>query len=712
MKKHLMAIALAIVMCLAVLSGCSVAKVFEKDLQVALMVDGELYGTYTVNIFNNAVVTEPEKEGYQFKGWSPKEDWTEGVDSEDLILPNAGLLRYDDVKEYVANNSDSVILYAAFTVIPTRDLVIAWYDKETTSGLNQSFMDSFEVKMKDYLTTQNYTPETMDIVIRGYAGDVGTTCSAIKRDGDVDIMFGWSSTSNLVNTGGLVEGVDFLQNVGGITIGDKSRYVARCTSTELSKLIFVWIQTEYGSNEVVQPVDPVDTPDTPDNPEDMRTSITLPDAGEAATSNKLKIAWYDNSKSGLDEATMAEFKTKLEEYLTSQGYNLSELDISIKGYDGTVEPSCADILADGDVDIMVGWAANINSTGKLVEGTDYIVNVSGITIGTTSRYAAWLTNTDLSKLAFIWILEEYGNYTVTVGEEEPEPTPEPEPEPATTYNIVVAWYNNSKSGLDEDTMAAFKEKLEAYLAAQNYDLSYVTITIRAYDGKVGESCSEIKEAGDVDIMVGWASTDNLVNTGGLVEGVDFLENVEGITIGSVERYAARLTDTDFCKLVYSWIQSEYGASEEEPEPEPEPATTYNIVVAWYDNSKSGLDEDTMAAFKEKLEAYLAAQNYDLSYVTITIRAYDGKVGESCSEIKEAGDVDIMVGWASTDNLVNTGGLVEGVDFLENVEGITIGSVERYAARLTDTDFCKFVYSWIQSEYGAGEGVASLASTAE
>lgn len=706
MKKHLIAAAMAIVMCLAVLSGCSVVKVFEDDLQVALMLDGELYGTYTVNIFNNAVVAEPEKEGYQFKGWSPKEDWTEGTDSEDLILPNTGLIRYDDVKDYVAGDSDSVTLYATFTAIPKRDLVIAWYNKEGTSGLNQSYMDAFETNMKSYLTTQGYTPESMDIVIRGYEGDVGTSCSAMKKDGDVDIMVGWAATSNLVNTGGLVEGVDFLQNVSGITIGAKSRYVARCTSTDLSKLIFVWIQTEYGSGEVVQPVDPDPTPDNPDNPDNPivpeRTPITLPDVGEAATSNKLKIAWYAKSAtSGIDEAAMTAFKTKLEEYLTSQGYNLSSLEITIKGYEGTVEPSCAEILEDGDVDIMVGWAANIGTTGKLVEGTDYIVNVSGITIGTSSRYAAWLTNTDISKLAFTWILEEYGNYTVTKVE---EPDPTPDPAPATTYNIVVAWYNNSKSGLDETTMAAFKEKLEIYLTAQNYDLSDVTITIRAYDGKVGESCSEIKKAGDVDIMVGWAATDNLVNTGGLVEGVDFLENVGGITIGSVERYTARLTDTELCKLVYNWIQSEYGAGEEEPDPtpDPDPVETYTLIVAWYNlESTTGLNETIIANFESALKTYLTSQGYDLANVSITLRAYDNDVATSCGNILTDGDVDIMLGWGK--NLTTTG----GISPIENVSGISMGGKSRYITLLTETELAKLVFDWIQTD----EGLASLVSVA-
>ena len=56
MKKRWLAILIAIATCLAVLSGCSFVKVFEKDVQVVLRNGEEYVGTYTVNIFNNAVV--------------------------------------------------------------------------------------------------------------------------------------------------------------------------------------------------------------------------------------------------------------------------------------------------------------------------------------------------------------------------------------------------------------------------------------------------------------------------------------------------------------------------------------------------------------------------------------------------------------------------------------------------------------------------------
>ena len=189
MKKYLIAALIAMMTCLAVLSGCAAVKGLERDVQVILENDGEYVGTYTVNQYNNAVVPEMEKEDLMFRGWSVLEDWTE-EDGDYYLTENTGLIRYDDIKDFVVGDSLSITLYAAYAPIPARDLVIAWYDKETTSGLNQSYMDSFKTQLYAYLTSQGYSPESMDIVIRGYSGDVGTTCSEIMKDSDVDIMVG------------------------------------------------------------------------------------------------------------------------------------------------------------------------------------------------------------------------------------------------------------------------------------------------------------------------------------------------------------------------------------------------------------------------------------------------------------------------------------------------------------------------------------------
>ena len=127
----------------------------------------------------------------------------------------------------------------------------------------------------------------------------------------------------------------------------------------------------------------------------------------------------------------------------------------------------------------------------------------------------------------------------------------------------MAWYNNTKSGLTQAIMDDFVTALKAHLTSQGKDVSKIDIVIRAYDGKVGESCAAIKAAGDVDIMVGWSTTSNLVGTGGLTAGTDLLQNYGDITLtgSTTARYAARIADDELTKLVYNWILTTYGGTD-------------------------------------------------------------------------------------------------------------------------------------------------------
>ena len=491
MKKRFIPLLLAISICLAALSGCAIVKGLEKDLQVVLECNGEYYGSYTINIFNNAVVPEPEApEGEMFSGWAVQE-------GGEPISANKGLIRYDDVKEYIKGDRLSITLYAVFEGRPQRDLVIAWYAKSSTSGIGQADMDSFETKLHDFLSAQGYDPAGMDIVIRGYDGGVGDSCAAIQKDGDVDIMVGWSNSGNLTDKGGFVEGEDFLENIGGITIGEKERYTARKTDTELVRLVYAWIQNEYGTGAASDPAKP-------------------------STEQDLVIAWYaKSSTSGIEQSDMDAFEAKLHEYLEDEGYDPAEMDILIRGYEGSVGDSCAAIQSDGDVDIMVGWSNNKNltETGGFVEGQDFLENVGGITIGEKERYTARKTDTELARLVYIWIQNEYG-----------EGAAPDSAKPGTQWDLVIAWYAKSDtSGIRQSDMDTFEAKLHKYLADQGYDVTGMDILIRGYEGGVSKSCAAIQSDGDVDIMVGWSNNKNLTETGGFAEGRDFLENAGGIT---------------------------------------------------------------------------------------------------------------------------------------------------------------------------------------
>ena len=544
MKKGFVAVAVLIVLFMAV-TGCSKAQ--AKDIQVVLQVNGEIFDVVKVNSFNNAVVKEPAaQDGRIFKGWTLQESWEESeVDSVPLI-PNKGLVRYDDVKDAIKGNASSVILRAVFGAIPRRDLVVAWYSKESTSGLNQGHMDVFKDKLFAYLTSLGYSPDKMDIVIRDYNGNVGDTCAAITKDADVDITVGWSSSSNLTGTGGWVEGKDFLENVGGITIGAKARYSARLSDTELSKLVYTWIQSEFGEGAAA-PATPAAEP----APVETKAEEPVVEASPAASDShdNLVIAWYaKEGTSGMNQSYIDAFTTKLVEFLGSRGYS-SDI-VVLRSYDGKVGETCAAISADGDVDLTIGWSStsNLTSTGGWVEGKDFLENVGNVTIGEKARYAARISDDYLSRLVFAWIQNEFGEGGVEL--------PEAEAQALIEGNIVIAWYaKEGTSGMNQSYIDAFQAKLVEYLASQGYTTDKVVL--RGYDGKVGETCAAITSDGDVDITIGWSSTSNLTSTGGWVEGKDFLENIGNITIGAKARYAARLTDTDLSKLVYAWILSEF-----------------------------------------------------------------------------------------------------------------------------------------------------------
>lgn len=375
MKKYVIAVLLVIAMCLTVLAGCSL-RFLEKDVKVTLNSDGENLGCYTVNSFNNAIVPRPDVpekyEGLTFIGWTAQENWEKLAPKDIKVSANKELIRYDDVKDFVKKGS--ITLYAAFVKV---DLVVAWYDRESTSGLNDAYMDKFKDKMYAYLKSEGYSPEDMFIDIRGYSGTVAASCEKIMKDADVGIMVGWSSTSNLTGTGNMVEGKDFLENKGSITIGSKSRYAARLKDDDFVNLVFTWIKNTYGASAAI-----------PDDEEDTTGKI------------KLVIGWYSKEgTSGLNKQMITAFETALKEYLTAQAYNLDDYAILIRDLGSGDVASVQDIVtAKKDFDILLGMKA-INLGGIEIKDTQ-----ENVVMGAkTDRRIHLLSDSDIAVLVFEWL---------------------------------------------------------------------------------------------------------------------------------------------------------------------------------------------------------------------------------------------------------------------------------------------------------------------
>lgn len=470
MKKHLVATLLVAVMCLLTLSACSVVAGLENDVNITLNVNGNaLDGNYVVNTFNNAIVPVPEAhKGDVFLGWTADKDWQNKDIAGVALSQNKGLIRYDDVKDYAVDGK--ITLYAVFGVQPRHDIAVAWYDKEKTSGLNQGVMDEFLTALKAFLTTQGYTPDSMDIVVRGYAGNVGPTCGAIMDDGDIDIMVGWAAASNIEGTGGMTRGVDFLQNYGNIKLtgASKARYTAKLSDSEVVNKVYQWILSTYaGEGGATKDYDVADTPVVPDpdptpTPDPEPTPDTSVDYGK-----KLTVSIWNNTKGGwITEEQIVKLKTDFEAYLTEKGLDVSTLSITwrVEKDVTNVAALVAAVKAAGDVDFVLACGKNVNSDGNLTNLEK--LQVAESPYMAANRYIAVLNKDNPRLLAKVL-------YKFISGQDYPESDTALT---ITDKELTVSIWNNKKGEwITTEQIDKLKADFESYLTSKGVDLTTITI---------------------------------------------------------------------------------------------------------------------------------------------------------------------------------------------------------------------------------------------
>ncbi|MBQ0071318.1 MAG: hypothetical protein KBS81_05605, partial [Spirochaetales bacterium] len=480
MKRNLTSSIVIALIAVLFLTGCPFIGSLEKDVQVVIN-DGKTVKAYTVNQFNNAVVSAPEApEGKVFYGWTTLKDW-EGKDVESLpTTKSKGLVRYDEVKDYVVGESRSVEIYPIFIDAPRKDLVVGWYAKSGTSGIDQAAMDAFEAKLKDFLLASGYDMKTFDYGIKGYEGGVADSLALVKEDKNVDILVGWAASSNLTGTGGWVEGVDFLENVGNITIGTKARYAARLNERDITYKVYAWIQSEFGAAEAAPAPAPAPAPAVAPAPA-AETKTEAPAAAPVeapASSDTLVIGWYaKTATSGLDEAIMAKVEKGVKAFLSASGINKS---VVVKAYDGVVADVEAAVVSDANVDIMVGMKA-FAPAGYEMEV------IQDLTMGEkTGRRIHLLGRSEEAKAVFAWFGTEAAQARLLPGEE--------------TVELVLGWYaKTGTSGLDEEIMAEVEAAVKAFLAESAIKADVV---VKAYDGVVAAVEAAVVSDANVDIMVG------------------------------------------------------------------------------------------------------------------------------------------------------------------------------------------------------------------
>lgn len=619
MKKHLVATLLVAVMCLLTLSACSVVAGLEKDVNITLNVNGNaLDGNYVVNTFNNAIVPVPEApKGDVFLGWTADKDWQNKDIADVALSQNKGLIRYDDVKDYAVDGK--ITLYAVFGVQPRHDIAVAWYDKEKTSGLNQGVMDEFLTALKAFLTTQGYTPDSMDIVVRGYAGNVGPTCGAIMDDGDIDIMVGWAAASNIEGTGGMKRGVDFLQNYGNIKLtgASKARYTAKLSDSEVVNKVYQWILSTYaGEGGATKDYDVADTPVVPDpdpdpNPDDTKLTIT---------DTILTVSVWSNEGTWVSDAQLAKLKEDFNAYLTKRGVDVSTLAITWKVEEATkVAELGASVNAAGNIDFILGCGANVTTKGG-------VENVEKIAISSndymTGRMIAVLNKDNPRQLAKI--LWEFVSGTKfpeaeTPVDPDPTPTPDPKPTPDTSVDygkkLTVSIWNNTKGGwITEEQIAKLKTDFEAYLTEKGLDVSTLSITWRVETDvtNVAALVAAVKAAGDVDFVLACGKN---VNSDGNLTNLEKLQVAESPYMAA-NRYIAVLNKDNprlLAKVLYKFISGQ-------DYPESDTALTITdkelTVSIWNNKKGEWITTEQIDKLKADFESYLTSKGVDLTTITI------------------------------------------------------------------------------------------------
>ena len=170
---------------------------------------------------------------------------------KDKYIGAGKMVHWADVEEHKENST--VILKALMidkNEIPKvyHYVVIAWYDKVATSGLDQAKMDVFQDALFTHLRSINVTEEDLNsIVIRGYTGNVGTTCGQIMEDDDVDLMFGWSSIDNVTSTGGM-DPKSLLETITEYKVGEKNRTIHRLSDKETAITVLDWMKSDACRN--------------------------------------------------------------------------------------------------------------------------------------------------------------------------------------------------------------------------------------------------------------------------------------------------------------------------------------------------------------------------------------------------------------------------------------------------------------------------------
>ncbi|MCR5742006.1 MAG: hypothetical protein K6G38_06080 [Gammaproteobacteria bacterium] len=253
MKKiRFLSLFLALLLSITSLSAC-VWKGLEKELNVVFMYEDEYIEDVKISQFQNALTPTLSSgyipDGYKFFGWTPLDpnevQATDENFKEEYVGPGK-IVHWADVEEYAVNSTvvcKALIIDKELIPKVYHYALIAWYNKPSTTGITEDMIIQMESSLKAYLKNEGVKDEDIaTIVLRDYTGNVGPSCGAIMEDGDVDIMLGWSSKSNVIDTGGMKE--EMLLESVSFQVGEKNRMIHRLSDSETVIKVFNWLQSD------------------------------------------------------------------------------------------------------------------------------------------------------------------------------------------------------------------------------------------------------------------------------------------------------------------------------------------------------------------------------------------------------------------------------------------------------------------------------------
>ncbi|MBQ0072240.1 MAG: hypothetical protein KBS81_10395, partial [Spirochaetales bacterium] len=306
---------------------------------------------------------------------------------------------------------------------------------------------------------------------------------------------------------------------------------------------------------------------------------------------------------GLDDTIMAKVEKGIKAFLASAGINKQ---VVVKAYDGVVADVEAAVVADANVDLMVGMKAFAPAGYEMEVLQDLAMGDK------TGRRIHLLGKSAEAKAVFDWFATSEALSKLLPGEE--------------TSSLVIGWYaKTGTSGLDETIMAKVENGIKAFLAANGMD---VDVVVKAYDGVVADVEAVVVADANVDIMVGMKAF--------APAGYE-MEVLQDLAMGDkTGRRIHLLGKGEEAKAVFAW----FGTSEAQAKLLPGDEAT-DLVVGWYAKTgTSGLDEAIMSKVEDAMRAFLAESGIKANVI---VKAYDGVVADVEAAVVADANVDIMVG---------------------------------------------------------------------